>query len=207
MPYMKDEMKKKDSEKLEEMQDEINDTLKDSGEQPLADQAASDKDEDKDNEEVENDAEALAKQLEDGKKALSEAQDRFMRLQADFANFRRRSSQEKADISNIILEGFIKDMLPILDNFERALLTKTDDYEAFLKGIKMIFDQFQQILTKNGLETIKTEGAKFDPNFHQAVMRVVDKDKEDDSIEQELQKGYMVHGHVVRPAMVKVVSN
>lgn len=63
------------------------------------------------------------------------------------------------------------------------------------------------LFTKTGLEAIKTEGEKFDPNFHQAVMRVEDPEKEDNTIEQELQKGYMVHGRVVRPAMVKVVSN
>ena len=71
----------------------------------------------------------------------------------------------------------------------------------------MIYKQMQEVLAKNGLEVIDTKDKKFDPNFHQAVMRVQDPEKEDDTIEQELQKGYMVKGRVIRPSMVQVVSN
>lgn len=213
MPYMKDEMKKKDSEKLEEMQEEIDEAEAHNVQDKDTDDA-----EDKDKKEEtaaaqksaeENDADELAAQLDAGKKALAEAEDRFKRLQADFINFRRRSSQEKADLTDFVLQGFLKDMLPVLDNFERAVSAQEQghDSESFSNGVKMILTQFREILVKNGLEVIKTEGAKFDPNFHQAVMRVQDADKEDDIIEQELQKGYMVHGHVIRPSMVKVVSN
>lgn len=204
MPHMKDEMKKKDSEKLEEMQKEINEAKDDQ-------ELAADSTDGVDNADITkneaDDAALLEAQIEEGKKALTEAEERFKRLQADFVNFRRRSNQEKSEISEVILQGFVKDMLPVLDNFERAITTESNDGTAFVDGVKMIFNQFQEILTKNGLEVIKTEGAKFDPNFHQAVMRVEDAEKEDDSIEQELQKGYMVHGRVIRPAMVKVVSN
>ncbi|MDQ0204279.1 nucleotide exchange factor GrpE [Pectinatus haikarae] len=198
MSYIKDEMKKKDSEKLEEMQREI------SEEQDIQTQAADAED---NTGSEDNDADSAAQQIADGEKALAEAEDRFKRLQADFVNFRRRSNQEKSEISEVILQGFVKDMLPVLDNLERAVTAKTDDGAAILEGVKMVLNQFQEVLTKNGLEVIKTSGEKFDPNFHQAVMRVEDVDKEDDSIEQELQKGYTVHGRVVRPAMVTVVSN
>lgn len=201
---MKDEMKKKDSEKLEEMQKEINEAKDD---QELAAESNDDVDNADITKNEADDAALLEAQIEEGKKALTEAEERFKRLQADFVNFRRRSNQEKSEISEVILQGFVKDMLPVLDNFERAITTESNDSTAFVDGVKMIFNQFQEILTKNGLEVIKTEGAKFDPNFHQAVMRVEDAEKEDDSIEQELQKGYMVHGRVIRPAMVKVVSN
>ena len=202
MPHMKDEMKKKDSEKLEEMQKEINEAKDD---QELAAESNDDVDNADITKNEADDAALLEAQIEEGKKALTEAEERFKRLQADFVNFRRRSNQEKSEISEVILQGFVKDMLPVLDNFERAITTESNDSTAFVDGVKMIFNQFQEILTKNGLEVIKTEGAKFDPNFHQAVMRVEDAEKEDDSIEQELQKGYMVHGRVIRPAMVKVV--
>ena len=204
MPHMKDEMKKKDSEKLEEMQKEINEAKDD---QELAAESNDDVDNADITKNEADDAALLEAQIEEGKKALTEAEERFKRLQADFVNFRRRSNQEKSEISEVILQGFVKDMLPVLDNFERAITTESNDSTAFVDGVKMIFNQFQEILTKNGLEVIKTEGAKFAPNFHQAVMRVEDAEKEDDSIEQELQKGYMVHGRVIRPAMVKVVSN
>ncbi len=211
MPYIKDDMKKKDSDKLDEMKKEINDTLIDEPVNLSDGQETSDNANDTENqasaEDVSQDDAAIKAQLEAGQKALTEADERFKRLQADFVNFRRRSAQEKSDISDFILQGFLKDMLPILDNFERALAAEGDDSDAFKSGIKMIANQFKEALTKNGLETIKTEGEKFDPNFHQAVMRVEDPEKEDNTIEQELQKGYMVHGRVVRPAMVKVVSN
>ena len=204
MPHMKDEMKKKDSEKLEEMQKEINEAKDD---QELAAESNDDVDNADITKNEADDAALLEAQIEEGKKALTEAEERFKRLQADFVNFRRRSNQEKSEISEVILQGFVKDMLPVLDNFERAITTESNDSTAFVDGVKMMFNQVQENLTKNGLEVIKTEGAKFDPNFHQAVMRVEDAEKEDDSIEQELQKGYMVHGRVIRPAMVKVVSN
>lgn len=209
MPYIKDDMKRKDSDKLDEMKKEINDTLAD--EQKQTDNAN-----DAENQvsaaevsadESQDDTAAVKAQLEAGQKALAESDERFKRLQADFVNFRRRSAQEKSEISDFILQGFLKDMLPVLDNFERALAAEGDDSDAFKSGIKMIANQFKDALTKTGLEAIKTEGEKFDPNFHQAVMRVEDPEKEDNTIEQELQKGYMVHGRVVRPAMVKVVSN
>lgn len=198
MPYMKDEMKKKDSERLDEMKQEINEAISAEDESKAAE--SSDNDTDTKSSDENNDAAA------DADKALADAQEQFKRLQADFVNFRRRSNQEKAEISNVMLQGFVKDMLPILDNFERAVAAEGDD-NALKEGVKMIFTQFNEVLVKNGLEVIKTEGEKFDPNFHQAVMRVEDAEKEDNTIDQELQKGYMVKGRVIRPAMVKVVSN
>ena len=81
------------------------------------------------------------------------------------------------------------------------------DAEAFQKGVEMIYTQLQEVLKKNGLERIETQGKKFDPNYHQAVMRVQDEEHEDDDIAQELQKGYMVKGRVIRPSMVQVVAN
>ena len=209
MPYIKDDMKRKDSDKLDEMKKEINDTLAD--EQKQTDNANDAENqvsaEDISADDSQDDTAAVKAQFEAGQKALAESDERFKRLQADFVNFRRRSAQEKSEISDFILQGFLKDMLPVLDNFERALAAEGDDSDAFKSGIKMIANQFKDALTKTGLEAIKTEGEKFDPNFHQAVMRVEDPEKEDNTIEQELQKGYMVHGRVVRPAMVKVVSN
>ena len=138
---------------------------------------------------------------------LKEKEDRVLRLQADFENFRRRTSKEKEELSAVVTQGMLKDMLPLLDNFERAMAAEAKDGEAFQKGVEMIFTQFTEILKKNGLEHIEVEGQKFDPNFHQAVMRVQNADMEDDDIAQELQKGYMVKGRVIRPSMVQVVAN
>lgn len=200
-------MKKKDEQKLEEMQQEIDET------EAAQEDAAEGSEEEAPEEAAAADAamqeeiEALKGQVDGLNKDLQEKKDRLLRLQADFDNFRRRSAKEREEISAVVTQNFCKDMLPLLDNFERAMAAETKDVEAFQKGVEMIFTQFQEILKKNGLEHIEAVGQKFDPNFHQAVMRVEDPDKEDDTVAQELQKGYMVKGRVIRPSMVQVVSN
>ena len=200
-------MKKKDEQKLEEMQQEIDeaeaaqeDAAEGSEEEAPEEAAAADA-------AMQEEIEALKGQVEKLTGDLQEKKDRLLRLQADFDNFRRRSAKEREEISAVVTQNFCKDMLPLLDNFERAMAAETKDVEAFQKGVEMIFTQFQEILKKNGLEHIEAVGQKFDPNFHQAVMRVEDPEKEDDTVAQELQKGYMVKGRVIRPSMVQVVSN
>ena len=200
-------MKKKDEQKLEEMQQEIDeaeaaqeDAAEGSEEEAPEEAAAADA-------AMQEEIEALKGQVDGLNKDLQEKKDRLLRLQADFDNFRRRSAKEREEISAVVTQNFCKDMLPLLDNFERAMAAETKDVEAFQKVVEMIFTQFQEILKKNGLEHIEAIGQKFDPNFHQAVMRVEDPDKEDDTVAQELQKGYMVKGRVIRPSMVQVVSN
>jgi len=202
--FMKDELKKKDEQKLEEMQQEIN--AVDADEADEAEEAASESAE-SENEETQEPQDEAAAQIEKLTAELKEKEDRVLRLQADFENFRRRTSKEKEELSAVVTQGMLKDMLPLLDNFERAMAAEAKDGEAFQKGVEMIFTQFTEILKKNGLEHIEVEGQKFDPNFHQAVMRVQDADMEDDDIAQELQKGYMVKGRVIRPSMVQVVAN
>ena len=201
---MKDELKKKDEQKLEEMQQEIN--AVDVDEADEAEEAASESAE-SENEETQEPQDEAAAQIEKLTAELKEKEDRVLRLQADFENFRRRTSKEKEELSAVVTQGMLKDMLPLLDNFERAMAAEAKDGEAFQKGVEMIFTQFTEILKKNGLEHIEVEGQKFDPNFHQAVMRVQNADMEDDDIAQELQKGYMVKGRVIRPSMVQVVAN
>ena len=200
-------MKKKDEQKLEEMQQEIDeaeaaqeDAAEGSEEEAPEEVAAADA-------AMQEEIEALKGQVETLTGDLQEKKDRLLRLQADFDNFRRRSAKEREEISAVVTQNFCKDMLPLLDNFERAMAAETKDVEAFQKGVEMIFTQFQEVLKKNGLEHIEAVGQKFDPNFHQAVMRVEDPEKEDDTVAQELQKGYMVKGRVIRPSMVQVVSN
>ena len=202
--FMKDELKKKDEQKLEEMQQEINAANADEADE--AEEAASESAE-SENEETQEPQDEAAAQIEKLTAELKEKEDRVLRLQADFENFRRRTSKEKEELSAVVTQGMLKDMLPLLDNFERAMAAEAKDGEAFQKGVEMIFTQFTEILKKNGLEHIEVEGQKFDPNFHQAVMRVQNADMEDDDIAQELQKGYMVKGRVIRPSMVQVVAN
>ena len=138
---------------------------------------------------------------------LAEGAERMKRLQADFENFRRRTRQEKEELSNMVVQDFIKELLPMLDNFDRAMAAEATDAAKFQQGVEMIYNQLTEILKNRGMELIDTKDAKFDPNFHQAVMRVENPDLEDETIAMELQKGYMVKGKVIRPSMVQVVAN
>lgn len=157
--------------------------------------------------EATDDLEAIKKELEAQKTLLQESEEHYKRLQADFMNFRRRNEKEREELSSVIVQGLIKDLLPIIDNFERALAVEEAKGSALHDGITMIYNQLIASLQKNGLEEIKAAGEKFDPNFHQAVMRVEDPEKEDNTVEEVLQKGYTVQGRVIRPSMVKVVAN
>ena len=210
--FMKDELKKKDEEKLEEMKREI-DEAEAAEEEDAAEEAARDVREEtaegsrEGTEEAENGADDPVKRAEKLEADLAEKDAQMLRLRADFDNFRRRSVKEREELAAVVTQGILTDMLPLLDNFERALSAEGSDLDSFRAGVSMIYKQMQEALVKNGLEVIDTKDKKFDPNFHQAVMRVQDPEKEDDTIEQELQKGYMVKGRVIRPSMVQVVSN
>ena len=207
---MKDEMSKKDEQKLKEMQKEIDEAqAAETAEGADADAAAESAEapEGAENAEAADAGEDLQKQVETLAAALQEKDNRLKRLQADFENFRRRTSKEREEIGNVVTQELLKNLLPIVDNFDRAMATEQQDGEAFKKGVEMIYTQLGETLKNAGLEPIETEGQKFDPNFHQAVMRVENPDLDDDTIAQELQKGYIVKGKVIRPSMVQVVSN
>ena len=141
---------------------------------------------------------------------LAAKNDRLLRLQADFDNFRKRTAKEKLELAATIEQAFLKDLLPLLDNLSRAseaAESDKSDAESLRKGIKMIRMETIAAMGKHGLEPIETAGKKFDPNFHQAVGTVKDETKEDGMIAAELQNGYMARGKVIRPSMVQVVNN
>ena len=135
---------------------------------------------------------------------LDEQKDRYLRLLADYDNYRRRTQKEKSELSIQVTQDLIADLLPVVDNFERALAATGQDADSIRAGVEMVNRQFVSILEQNGLEAINTEDTQFDPNFHQAVMREENTEKPDGTILQELQKGYMVKGKTIRPSMVKV---
>lgn len=155
--------------------------------------------------------ETLKAEIERLKGELNEKQERYMRLQADFDNFRKRTAKEKTELAATIEQAFLKDLLPLLDNLSRATEAvetgEESNVETLKKGIEMINQETVAVMGKHGLEPIDTEGKTFDPNFHQAVMRVADPEKEEGTIAAELQRGYIARGRVIRPSMVQVVSN
>jgi molecular chaperone GrpE len=145
--------------------------------------------------------------LDEKNRLLDEMTDRYKRLQADFDNFRRRTRQEKEDLSAVVAERIVCELLPVVDNFERATASQATDVETLATGVQMIFKQLHNALTQLGVEPVNAVGAIFDPNQHEAVMRVEDATQPDGMVVEELQKGYKVNGRVVRPSMVKVVGN
>ncbi|MBR1553645.1 MAG: nucleotide exchange factor GrpE [Schwartzia sp.] len=201
-------MKKKDEASLEDMKEQIDEAMaEETPERKVFDQDAAEAPPEEGaptEEAAPEDADALKEKYE---AELAEKENRYLRLQADFENFRRRTRQEKEELAAVVTQNLLKDLLPFLDNFERALAAEATDAESLKTGVGMVYKQLVETLKKEGLETIETKDKPFDPNFHQAVMRVEDAEKEDGTIVAELQKGYMVKGRVIRPSMVQVVGN
>jgi len=150
---------------------------------------------------------SLLQTIEEKDAAIKEMTKQYQRLQADFENFRRRTRQEKEELSTLVAEGIVLELLPVVDNFERALISPAEDASAVQSGVDLIFRQMKAALEKLGVTMIEAKGKQFDPNEHQAVMRVDDSELEDGLIVEELQKGYKVKKRVIRPSMVKVVNN
>ena len=150
----------------------------------------------------------LAAELENLKAELSAKDERFLRLQADFDNFRKRTAREKSELAAVIEQAFLKDLLPLLDNLSRAAeAVENADVESLRKGIEMIKQETVAVMGKHGLEPIDTLNKPFDPNYHQAVGTVKDDSKQDGTIAAEFQRGYVARGRVIRPSMVQVVNN
>jgi len=140
--------------------------------------------------------------LEQEKNDLS---DKMIRIQAEFTNYKKRTQKEKEAASKYKSEDLATELLPVIDNFERALqVEETEETASLLEGIKMVYGQLQDALKSQGVEAMETEGAEFDPNMHHAVMQAEDEEQESNIIIEEVQKGYMLKDRVIRPAMVKV---
>jgi molecular chaperone GrpE len=151
-----------------------------------------------------------AVQLEEKAKLADEYFNRLQRLQADFDNFRRRSQKEREELADIIAESVICKFLPVIDNLERAVATAKTANPGDIQivaGIEMIQRQLEEILAKLQVASVAAVGEKFDPQKHEAIMQVPDADKEDETIIEELQKGYQLKNRIIRPSMVKVVKN
>lgn len=137
---------------------------------------------------------------------LEERNQQLMRVAADFENYRRRQEREREDLINFAGQKIIESLLPVLDNFERALQAevKPEDVGNFVEGTRMIQKQFIDILQRAGVTLMDTVGTPFDPAFHEAIA-VEDSDEHpDQTVLAEFQKGYLLNGRLVRPAIVKV---
>ena len=153
--------------------------------------------------EAPGDADQLRAERDGYKAERDELKELLLRRQAEFENFRKRTEKERYEYSQYAGMELVRELLPVLDDFERALKTecKSADYA---KGIEMIYSRMLESLKKAGLEPIETAGTKFDPHQHQAIERVEAEDAEDGTVLGEFQRGYNFKGKLLRPSMVKV---
>ena len=181
-------------------EDVIKEDIKDTeAEQTVEENAAEDQ-------KVDEKAEAAEEQKEEKEAEPEEDGDaKYLRLMADFQNYKKRVEKEKKDLYSYANEKLATDLLEVVDNFERAL-SHEDSGDGFKEGMEMIFKQLNGVLEKHGLAEIPALGEDFDPNFHNAVMTEETDEYESGKVSGVLQKGYTLNGKVIRPSMVKVVS-
>lgn len=153
-----------------------------------------------------DDAAELARQLKEKTQEAESQYHRLLRFQADFDNFKKRVEKEKAEYVKYANQELIEKLLTVVDDLERALASASDDAagEPLLEGIKLIESKLKDILDKAGLQEVQALGQQFDPHYHEAVMTAPAREGEDNTVTQELQKGYLLSGKVIRPARVVV---
>ena len=146
----------------------------------------------------------LEKDLLDVKNELTEQKDKFVRLQAETDNFRKRLSREKEEFSQYANERLFKELLPIFDNFERALEDPSSDIKSFKEGLEMILKQFSSFLEKEKVEPIEAIGKKFNPMIHEVLTSEESSEHEENTIISQFVKGYMIDNRVIRPSQVVI---
>lgn len=158
---------------------------------------------------ITDDAAQLQAQVESLTAELEASRTDFLRARADFSNLRRRTEEEREGLKAFLIEDTIVKLLPILDNFERALIaaSQTSDYDKLVVGVNAIYKQFGEAMVGEGVLVIPaTPGTPFDPNLHEAVLRADDSEQPENTIVEELQRGYLLGSKVLRPTLVKVAT-
>ena len=152
--------------------------------------------------------EKLGKELEEAQKVIDEQKDKYLRLSAEFDNFRKRTEKEKAAMFEVGAKSVIEKLLPTVDNFERGFASVTDEQkeDPFVQGMEKVYRQLMASLESIGVKPIEAVGQEFNPNFHNAVMHVEDEEAGENIIVEEFQKGYLYRDTVVRHSMVKVAN-
>ena len=153
-------------------------------------------------EEVQDDSQEVANDSSDDEK-YQDLMDKFMRLQADFANYKRRTEAQKTEYVELGVKKIVNDLLPVLDNFERAL-DSIGEKDSTYDGILMIKNQLTDVLKKEGIVEMKALGEEFDPTYHHAVLTEDSDEYDSGYVIEVLQKGYLINDKTLRPAMVKV---
>lgn len=151
-------------------------------------------------------SEELKKELAQKEEEIKSLQERILYLQADFENFKKLKAKERQDTVKFANEEIVKELLPVVDNLERALAhsESTDDFKSIHEGVRITLNQFLKVLEKSGVTPIASIGQKFDPNFHEALYQEERDDMEADMVVSEVQKGYILNDRLIRPSRVGV---
>ncbi|MGW7860277.1 nucleotide exchange factor GrpE [Staphylococcus xylosus] len=159
-----------------------------------------------DSQNISEDVDPKDEEIQQLKKDVQENEEKYLRLYAEFENYKRRIQKENQTMKEYKAQDVLNDILPTIDNIERALKIDGEDeqFKSLKKGVQMVHESLLTALQNNGLEKIETEGQQFDPNFHQAGVQDDNPDFESGQITQELQSGYKLKKRVLRPSMVKV---
>ena len=151
-------------------------------------------------------SEDIAAKLDEKERESAEAKERYLRLYAEFDNYKKRAQRDQLDYTKFAAEKVIKELLPVVDNLERAVAharsVKAD--ASIVDGLGLIVRQFLDALGKSGCEPIEVVGKPFDPAFHQALAQVESSEHEPDTVVEEAQRGYLLHGRILRPSLVIV---
>jgi len=166
----------------------------------MTEQALNDQDPQQEQAEGQNDA------LEELRREKDSLQDRLLRTAAEFDNYRKRVERERRDLADFMKADILTEILPIVDNFERAIQAPSADGDSLRKGVELIHKQMLDFLRKRGVTPIEALGTDFDPNFHQAVIHESTPFHREGEVIEELQRGYMLGDKLLRPAMVKVAK-
>ena len=154
----------------------------------------------------ENKEPTMEEKLEEAQKQAKDNLDKYIRQLAEFENFRKRSNSEKTAMYSNGVRDTVEKLLPVIDNFERAVEAADDKEDPMYKGVEMILKQFMEILENLGVKEIPSKGEPFDPNVHSAVMHVDDESCDENVVVEVFQKGYTLGDKVIRPSMVKVAN-
>ncbi len=144
--------------------------------------------------------------IEEMAEQLAELKERSLRQAAELENYKRRTEREKADFFKRANEGLVKDLLPVLDNLERALAHAQEnaDLHSLLEGMELVHSELLKTLERHGLETVDALGQPFDPDVHEAMMQQDNPEVDENTVISEMQRGYLFQGRLLRPAMVVV---
>ncbi|GGB04535.1 nucleotide exchange factor GrpE [Macrococcus hajekii] len=156
-----------------------------------------------DSEPIDIDGDGLETKVAELEESLQASEEKYLRLYAEFENYKKRTRTELETEKTYRSQAVLRDIIPTLDNIERAL-SQTSADASLTKGVQMVYDNLISALTEHGLEKIEAQDQPFDPNFHQAVMQEKDESKDSGIVLEELQKGYKLKERVLRPSMVKV---